>query len=326
MDKHIGKIYGIIEGYNPVISKTCLWNNCNLYPVKSHSHSKLHLKNISNKNKIYQFNGSFLRQTKGCFFKLTGINQASTFKGFCKNHDNILFAAIEKNCSIPYNEENMFLIFARSIFFEYHQKILAKKKVIQLKKIFEKQNITYNENYFDRYIKAKNEAINKDLQSYLNEIYTIYNKKIYNEIMSIYIKLSKKAPISVTTVICPFFNNFTTSIEYNYNDIQPMFSFNIIPEESGSLVVISWLKKDNPHMKCITNTANHDLNKLLNYLVFMETENYYFSPYFYNECIEPESEYIVKSIYNRSNGMSFDDTKVIYNFIDKDTKITFNIN
>lgn len=319
MDKKFIRILNQIDKYQPIISNTCLWDNCQSGAISSHSHSEKYLRNIATSNTIYGLTKSAVYHTKGNFFKRFGVQQASTFSGFCQTHDSQLFSPIETCSLISNNSENAFLLFMRSIFFEYHQKILVKKRMIRFKKLCDEKKIPLNEELSDIFIEGKDEFINNDFPFYSDKIYNLYQTKNYDDINSIYIRLSKKAPIAVTTMICPLFDDYD-----GYSSIQPLFSFNIIPDGDSSLVSISWFKNDDAHMKNIIDLAKSDTNKLINYLTFMETENYYFSHDFYEKCIKKEKDYIVGALHNRSYEMRYNDVRILYQFIDKDTQIIFN--
>lgn len=307
-----------IDKYQPIISKTCLWNNCQLPAIKSHSHSEKFLRNIASNNTVYGLTHSAVSSTKEHFFKKLGVQQASIFSGFCQHHDSQLFSPIE-NCSLITNSsENAFLLFMRSLFFEYHQKKSVKMRMTKFKKLCKEENFPL-ENEFDLYVEGKDEFIRIDFPAYSTRIYDFYKNKEFQAINSIYIKLTKRVPIAVTTMICPLFDNFD-----EYENIQPLFSFNIIPFKDLSLIVISWFKEENKYMNNVVNLAKSDANKLINYLTFMETENYYLSHDFYNKCIIKEKSYVVGALHNRFNGMRFDEVKILYNFIDDHAEINFN--
>lgn len=321
MDKTFIHVLKKSDEYRPIISNTCLWDNCQVKAIRSHSHSEKYLRNISKNSTVYglALTNSAVMHTKGKFFRKYGVRQASTFSGFCQTHDSQLFFPIETCSFIADNNENEFLLFMRSLFFEYHQKIFVKKRMARFKKLCDEHNIPLNDQLTKIYIEGKDQFIETDFPFYSGEIYSMYNTRNYDDINSIYIRLSKKAPVAVTTVICPLFDDHN-----GYNIIQPLFSFNIIPDGDSSLIAISWLKKDDAYMQKIIALAKNDTNKLINYLTFMETENYYFSHAFYEKCIKKEKNYIIGALHNRSYSMGYDDVKILYDFIDNDAVINFN--
>lgn len=73
---------------------------CNGFIVKAHTVSKsASLQHIARDGHVYQITPNFLSLKNGSDplkLKLVGTNLASTFTGFCKKHDNEIFAPIEK--------------------------------------------------------------------------------------------------------------------------------------------------------------------------------------------------------------------------------------
>lgn len=61
-------------------------------------------------------------------FQSVGVNMASTFKGLCSYHDNILFEPLEKRV-LEWTEEQLFLIAYRAVLKELHTCILRSIKL-----------------------------------------------------------------------------------------------------------------------------------------------------------------------------------------------------
>ncbi|MFS1901561.1 hypothetical protein BCU43_009085 [Vibrio lentus] len=91
--------------------------------IKAHSIQKNQsLSSISINNHVYQLSKkpSSEQNYSVCYVK-EGINKASTFKGFCKKHDNELFEVIDNHVLVP-TEEQVFLYAYRSICREVFEK------------------------------------------------------------------------------------------------------------------------------------------------------------------------------------------------------------
>lgn len=90
---------------------------CNLI-IKAHSIQKNGvLSKIARDGKVYQVSKNFsdLKRSNGnVAFQLEGVSRVSTFKGFCKYHDNKLFEPIDNLSLIPTSEQ-MFLYSYRSL-------------------------------------------------------------------------------------------------------------------------------------------------------------------------------------------------------------------
>lgn len=84
--------------------RTCMFNDCKENAIKSHVLQKNGiLREISENNHLIQLTitNPFELQQKGPFnFTRTGVNDAYTFKGFCREHDNKIFEPIESEAGL----------------------------------------------------------------------------------------------------------------------------------------------------------------------------------------------------------------------------------
>jgi hypothetical protein len=62
-------------------------------------------------------------------FDLVGLKEATAFTGLCAEHDDALFAPIEKRELDPSNEEHLFLLAYRSLLKEFHEQIVAASRL-----------------------------------------------------------------------------------------------------------------------------------------------------------------------------------------------------
>jgi hypothetical protein len=102
-----------------------LFPGCKDIPIKSHSLQKSLLKSITDHTnhvkKIgidveFKINGKF-----AIIEETVGINNASTFEGFCNKHDTEIFLPIEAKGLNFDNEEHLFLLLYRSIAREFSE-------------------------------------------------------------------------------------------------------------------------------------------------------------------------------------------------------------
>lgn len=83
--------------------------------IKSHAIQKTFLRQISNdRGQVYTQHTRPNSPSDIVRIQLTGINNASTFRGFCARHDNELFAPIE-DCPLQLNGEHALLLNYRSL-------------------------------------------------------------------------------------------------------------------------------------------------------------------------------------------------------------------
>lgn len=75
----------------------CMYKNCDRYSIGSHAVSKnYHIKQISENNVVMSFMPKRIEDSKELILQEVGVNNASVFRGFCKEHDDI-FKSVDKN-------------------------------------------------------------------------------------------------------------------------------------------------------------------------------------------------------------------------------------
>lgn len=109
----------------------CCFENCTENSIESHSIPSSWLLSIANEsNFVYQIKRNLFRDLNDpsqhpFIVDKIGIFKSSTFKGFCKYHDNELFKEVEKRGGWELNDENCLILFYRSICFEIYRKTIA---------------------------------------------------------------------------------------------------------------------------------------------------------------------------------------------------------
>lgn len=125
----IGDALKLLESAVP---RQCLYQEnsgtqCMEPVIRAHSIQRNHLVQIAHNGHVYMYKGhlpTLLKDRSHLPIKKTGISSASTFTGFCKKHDNELFAPIEKQ-QIEINKEHLFLLAYRTVCRELHAEMMA---------------------------------------------------------------------------------------------------------------------------------------------------------------------------------------------------------
>ena len=126
-------VYDAMKEFNKPMKECTAVNlgGCKGKIINAHSVSKSSsLKKIANEGHVYKVMPSIfaINDTKGAVVpKRIGIKQASTFAGFCAEHDRELFSPIE-NDEFSWCNEHLFLIAYRAFSYEWHAKISIMKK------------------------------------------------------------------------------------------------------------------------------------------------------------------------------------------------------
>ena len=204
--------------------------------TSAHSISKSSsLRKISENNFLYNFETNFYKffddnnNDPSCILqpRTIGVNEASTFYGFCRYHDSILFQDIDKE-DVEINEKNAFLLGYRAFIKEYYNKewsinfqknfIRDISNIISTPFIEESKSAIIPE-YVKKYI------INEygSIDSYIKNVF-------YNNLLNdnLFFKELEKAAEDCKKMQDRYFQIF---INKNYNSIKYLaFTFSNIPD------------------------------------------------------------------------------------------------
>ena len=250
---------------------------------------------------------------KGEFFRKYGVQEASIFYGFCNSHDSSLFKDIESSNLDTISNKEAFLLLARSVFFDYFQKKIAIMRINKLIKLLETNSLPINKKDAEAWIQGCQLYIDNDFPEYEKKIYKFFESSDYSDVIYKYRKIEKAVPISLSTNINPLFRDHVP----NQGKAQPFFAFHLLPYKGYGVVVLSWFKEFDSEMNWINEKFDSDFSTLINYLCFIESEDYFFSPKFYDDKVKGNKEFFAKAFFNRISfpDFGFDDTKIFFNFV-----------
>lgn len=256
---------------------------CSKKIIDSHTISKSSsLKSIMNKdNKVYGLDLSFhgLNKNNGILgIKQFGINQASTFLGFCTNHDKELFSVFEDKPFIPTKEQLCLLSF-RAFCRDMYGKI-GEANTSLLHEL-NSDNSSFREHLLER---------DKLLQISLAEMeetrldfIKVINNKSFDDLEFFIIELNSNAKILSSGCFVPEmdFNNqpicdlSDETVRLNY------IFFNSINYNSRGFCIFSWFKKPETEIfyrfiKTLTQRRHRISDNLVNF-IFYHFENTFFS-------------------------------------------------
>jgi hypothetical protein len=258
--------------------------------VKAHTVPKSgSLRRIAKEGHVYQFRADLplLKQTQGKpIERLIGINEASTFTGFCSFHDNQVFAPIEAQ-PFQASAQHAFLLAYRSICRELFAKDHHVEVIQQLKD-------------FDRGLSVEQQIALQDFlsvsalgaktgQSQLKECKVKLDAMLighrYDDIRFCAVLLDQAPEVVASGSIY---------LEYDFhgNTLQPfakdplgvldVITFSVIATEVGGAVVFSWI--DETHGACtrfvesLNRLAKDRIGDAIVRFLFTYCENTFFSP------------------------------------------------
>lgn len=210
-----------------------------------------------------------------------GRKIATTFTGFCANHDKTLFQDIEDS-EFETKPKQIFLFTYRTLAWHYHKKLEQIKKTELTKKMAYKHNlpgIENTNNYFNRLLDIEkmgareNEMkLEKFNQCLLNEEYGAVNSCIW--------EIPYEIQFAVSTML-EIEHDISGKQMNDLKSIKPLKScyLNIFPAREKSYCIWSWLAEDdiyecftqqfiNLSIENRTNYLNNDLPRWTDALVF----------------------------------------------------------
>ncbi|HGO5856083.1 TPA: cytoplasmic protein [Mannheimia haemolytica] len=294
-------------------AKELLGITCSKKIIKAHTLSKgSSLKPIMNKNnKVMGTDQSFFSLLDKDYvgFREIGVNEASTFTGFCEEHDKLLFSRIEDENILP-DLEQIFLLsyraLCREIYTKGNQKDTRLNRDVFDNPRFPIGNMEQYENfrrsieYFEKYSSLGFEEL-IELQSIMN---AMLNSKDFSSIKSFVIEFSSYSQIVSSGVFIPeiSFGNEILVILSDLLNKPPRIAFNIVNSGCGKgFLIFSWLsnKNDKPCYKFIKSFENIKTNKkkedALVRFIFSFFENTFFSTNWWNSLtIKQKDEITLK--------------------------------
>jgi len=265
-------------------SHKCLYPNCKNDAILSHSISKSTLKNIVKDNdvKFQKFNraeftlNDFLEPKKiNMEFKNININSASTFKGFCVEHDNNIFESIDNKGILTLRD--IYLQLYRTSAKQYFLNNMTKKAEL---KIFQEKYYTNEEFEQKKVINLENIVLllNDLLVDFpeLEQQFSLKNSEVLwlkpfsknvpiRDVQIMFKKLSVKYPIALES-------SYTLKINQEYHSNVTI----LLPTKEETLLFVLCHKDD------VTQYTPHFQSelKILNFIesLIMTDSEFYLDP------------------------------------------------
>jgi len=266
-----------------------LKKECSGNIVKAHSVAKASsLQAVSDKGHVYGLKGALqnISKRKGSLLlEKIGINQASTFTGFCSKHDNDLFELIEKGIFSETKEE-CFLHAYRALCKEYFTKKNAKglegfRRKLDAGKPIEEQ-IAYQ---------SRNNPYEIGLNAGMNDL--LKRKSIFDNILltkkfdrfnSFIIKFNTVPTVMATggkNIIYDFDGKSLQNLE-DLNKLPSAVFYNYFSSQKKGYVIFSWISSPDgvvdQFIASLMNIGKKEMTNALIRFIFSSCENLYTSP------------------------------------------------
>ena len=227
-----------------------------------------------------------------------GLREASAFQGYCANHDRDLFAPIERKPLIPNDPEQASLFFLRSISSEYAAK---RKAVIHLDMFANTVGSDADPHWHEFYTvftQGMKLFLLREGPFYLAQIFDIISMKDYGRLHTSWFRVAGTLPLSVTTSVCPWLNDYHE--KWSPTKPQPMASFSIIPAKDYTDVVSSWPDYCHTDSKWIQKEMEtiEGVERLVNLLGVAESEDFCLNIDFWESLSNSAQELVLSNLHH----------------------------
>ncbi|WP_410738865.1 YecA family protein [Citrobacter freundii] len=227
-----------------------------------------------------------------------GINQASTFTGFCAVHDRILFSCLE-NEKFTGTDEQCFALMFRSLSKEIYAKEGGRRSSDFAKKA-DKGKPQTDQLYIQEYVSLHQSGLNAAITE-LNNLKTSLDRILlsrqFSEIESVIFTFSEPLPIAVSSILSPE-NDFDGTEIQDLNDLTvsaEQVCFNAFSSEGKGYIVFSWLGTSAIIRRFVRSLIKVPADRIFNtllYFFFTKAENTYSSPEWWDSLCDKQRENI----------------------------------
>jgi hypothetical protein len=225
-------------------------------------------------------------------FKTVGRNEATTFTGLCRKHDNDIYEPIEKSNIDIDNQEHLFLLAYRAVTRHTHATINSALRMGTLS-MREKELNAIND---DVLTDGEKLAHIFTLISYRTYLYKQEYDKIYlnHDYDSIHHKVIIFPNTNPTIAVCDLFN---PRDNIQNKQVLERIALNIFPINNNVIAILSYLDRDTPYIGIHINNlllAEGEYRKyLLSKMVLRYCENIVISPEYYDSLSEETRQAII---------------------------------
>ena len=241
-----------------------------------------------------------------------GINQASTFKGFCSTHDKALFACIEDREFVG-DEEQCLALMYRSV----AKELYAKEGMLNTSEFIkgaDKGRAPFEQVFMQQFAADHQRGINAAIKE-LSELKDKLDKQLLGKcsgnLTHLIIKSYKPMPVAVSSIVSPI-SDFAGNLIQDLADLSvdaQQLVFNSFTSDGRGYVVFSWAKESQKVFDFINSLLVIDENKIFSALIrffFGVAENTFTSPLWWDGLVNEQKRKIEKLIMSGVNPIEFE--------------------
>jgi hypothetical protein len=285
-----GELIGMASSHK--IDKKCFHPlagkyTCNGKIIRSHTISKSSsLKKVSRNGKVLHFNpsmNSLLANNGRLSIVEVGINQASTFPGFCKKHDKELFSPIEDR-AFQCDEYSSFLLGYRALTREIFEKESAIAFVPQMRSV--DRGKSPEQQYFvqdmlDAYLKGSELGI-RDLKANKEAYDIAFKENDYSSSKYYMISFSNIPNLLYSGAVYPEYDFRGNALQVlGHGEQLDHISVNAVSTPAGGCVVFQWMRDSDVNLDFVRSLHGLDEKRkasAITQFAFESFENLYIEP------------------------------------------------
>ncbi len=234
-----------------------------------------------------------------------GINNASTFTGFCQKHDDQLFSCLEKE-NFNKTEEQCFKLAFRSFAREYYTKS-ALVDMYAVHSSLDKGKPAYRQKNIQDQAFFTNVGAETGLRDNIfhkEKFDACIEANEYSEIRSLVIEYSNPFPVQVSGSVNPDFSFSNKKLQdlSDFDIVPDLLSFTSFFDRDKSYIVLSWMSYCHSTcselVKTLLEKPMKDISVYLLQYIFSNFENFFISPTWWGSLSNSDKEKIIEISYD----------------------------
>lgn len=271
----------------------CLYLGCHEQAIGSHSvQRKGPLSKIEVKDHVYCLDSSLSRSydlksvTSNIKFRKTPISKATTFPGFCDFHDK-LFHEFELGGLDVGNAKHLLYLYYRTLGYELLRQVMSSKRlsillgsqylVHSIESAFGHAKLI-SETTFKQALSLKANYCENELMPLLEITQEYIKKGKVDSLEHLTFVVEKNLNVACSSCTYITEEHFSEFREVFPNEEVPTVTFNVMPDDNETIIVISWDSKYDIHSSWLRKEFKSNFEKLLNDFIFYRSEDICISP------------------------------------------------
>jgi len=234
-----------------------------------------------------------------------GLNEASTFWGYCNSHDTQLFDCIERQPLCKNNTAQAMALHLRAMSFER----VAKRSQLEIYRcLSESHRDPIMREFLKNEVCIREQMFDADLRYRWNLFWSDNNVAQFSREFSFrWVVIPKNIGVASVAMIPPMSavmeDRYMTAHKHEdgtYDVGRPSFSLSVIPDGQDTHVVMCWHNDDGDYIAAWRNELcsgdSPRMSQFLNRCIFEKSEDYYLRPSFWCSLTNEVREDVIRSL------------------------------